>query len=279
MPHDRYQNTQRLSAITFDTSSCRDDYRTRLTLIARDLKRLAPDILLLQNVFATADGRYNTAAHLARQLKMHCAFLPTRPKVRYLDGRPIYSHSGLAILSNYPMIATARVELPCDSRDGERIAQFADLDISGTRLLVANIQVSRLAGADAVRRHQIERLGALLAEAYTFDHIVVGGDFNAGPEEPALAPIQTLAGFAVAEAAPERSVDRLFALTRMTTNKIAVPMALTEARPILDRPDPATRQYAGDRAGLACDAILANPALRWEDGPESWAFGLQTAAE
>lgn len=71
MPHDTYQSYHRFKAITFDTSSCRDDYRARLGVMTKELQMLTPDILLLQNVFATADDRYNTAAHLARQLRMH----------------------------------------------------------------------------------------------------------------------------------------------------------------------------------------------------------------
>ena len=88
MPHDTYQSYHRFNAITFDTSSCRDDYRARLSVMTKELQMLSPDILLLQNVFATADNRYNTAAHLARQQHMKCTFLPMRPKLRHLDGRP-----------------------------------------------------------------------------------------------------------------------------------------------------------------------------------------------
>jgi endonuclease/exonuclease/phosphatase family metal-dependent hydrolase len=257
MPHDTYQTYHRFSALTFDTSSCRDDYRARLNVMTKGLQVLASDILLLQNVFATADNRYNTAAHLAHRLGMHCAFLPMRPKVRHLDGRPVQSHSGLAILSRHGIVNSGHIELPRDPRDGQRVAQFADIDIQGTRLLVANIQLGHLAGTDAARRHQIEKLAECLADAHDFDHILAGGDFNAGRTEPALDPIRSMPGFAVVEAAPERGVDRLFAITRTANYRPVAPLTLNESRAELDAADAATNLYPGDRAALACELTLS----------------------
>jgi endonuclease/exonuclease/phosphatase family metal-dependent hydrolase len=257
MPHDSYQAYRRFTAITFDTSSCRDDYRTRLDVMTEGLLALSPDVILLQNVFATADNRYNTAAHLARNLGLRCAFMPMRAKIRHLDGRPIQSLSGLAVLSRHKIIDTGHIELPCDPRDGQRRAQFADIDLQGSRLLVANIQLGHLAGTDAARRHQIEKLAERLTHAHDFDHILVGGDFNAGRVEPALDPIRTLRGFTVAEAAPERGVDRLFAISRTSNCRPIAPIMLTESRPELDAADAATNLYPGDRPALACELTIS----------------------
>ncbi len=289
MPHDTYQSYHRFNAITFDTSSCRDDYRARLNVMTKDLQSLAPDILLLQNVFATADNRYNTAAHLARRLGMQCAFLPLRPKLRHLDGRPTQSHSGLAILSRHAIVSASHIELPCDPRDGQRIAQFCDIELQGTHLLVANIQLGHRAGTDAARRHQIEKLAECLAGAHDFDHILAGGDFNAGRIEPALDPIRNLAGFAVAEAAPERGVDRLFAISRTPGYRPVAPIVLSESRTELDAADSATNLYPGDRPALACELTLT--AVRpahvfpvgdhpiWAHTPHFGQFGGQSAAK
>jgi endonuclease/exonuclease/phosphatase family metal-dependent hydrolase len=208
-----------ISAITFGTSSCRDDYRGRLSVMARELQQRAPDILLLQDVFATADHRFNTAAYLARHLGMTCAFHPARPKIRHLDGRPVQSHCGLAVLSRHRLGASAKLELPRDMRDGERIVQFADLEIQGTPLLLANVQLTNLAGTDALRRHQIERIAQLLGETRDYDHILVGGDFNAGRHG-------------------------------------ASPLALAGARAVLDHADPTTNLFPGDRPALAADLSL-----------------------
>jgi endonuclease/exonuclease/phosphatase family metal-dependent hydrolase len=289
MPHDTYSSRRRFNAITFDTSSSRDDYRARIGVMTKDLKVLAPDILLLQNVFATADNRYNTAAHLARALHMQCAFLPMRPKLRYLDGRQTRSHSGLAVLSRHPILDKGRIELPSDPRDGQRIAQLCDLDVDGTRLLVANIQASHLAGTEAVRRHQIEKLAERLADAHDFDRILVGGDFNASRIEPALDPIRNLRGFHVVEAAAERGVDRFFALTRTASFLPIPPMTLSDARLEMDRADPETNLFAGERAGLACDitvemvraadVIAVSEAKFSSNCPQSRTSALQTAAE
>lgn len=272
MPYDQNNSpvASVLAAVTFSTSSCHDDYRARLTIMARELAYLSPDILVLQDVFATADHRYNTAAYLARHLHMQAAFHPARPKVRHLDGRPIDSHCGLAVLTRHRLVSSAKIDLPGDARDGERIAQFVDLDIDGVRLLVVNMRVSHIAGADALRRHQIERLAAVLAEASDYDHILVGGDFNAGPQDPALAPLRQIAGFTVSEATPGRGVDRLFGLTRRGTP----PMSLDDAQPALERIDPATNLYPGERPALSARLSLIGAGRRH---PQFLA--LQTAAE
>jgi len=281
MPHDMFSVHHRFTAMTFDTSSCRDDYRARVDVMTQALSLAAPDILLLQNVFATADNRHNTASHLANALHMQCAFLPVRPKIRYLDGRPTQSHNGLAILSRHAVIDAGRIELPCDPRDGERIAQFVDLDIDGMRLMVANIQLGHQAGADAVRRHQIETLAQRLAGAHDFDHILVGGDFNAGPNEPALAPIREMHGFTVAEAAPERCVDRLFVLTREAAYRPIAPLTLADTRLELDRIDPITNLFPAERAALMCEMTLntAREALAPISGLPGWAKGARMRRE
>ena len=269
-PNNTHDGSALLRALTFSTSSCDDDYRTRLTIMARELAFLSPDILLLQDVFATADHRYNTAAFLARHLHMQVAFHPVRPKIRHLDGRPIDSHCGLAVLTRYRLVSSAKIDLPRDARDGERIAQFVDLDVDGVRLMVVNMRVSHLAGADALRRHQIERLAALLADASDYDHILVGGDFNAGPQDPALAPLRQIAGFTVSEATPGRGVDRLFGLTR----RGRPPMSLDDAQPALERIDPTANLYAGERPALSAKLSLIGADRRY---PRFLA--LQTAAE
>lgn len=220
---------------------------------------------------------------------LQCAFLPMRPKMRYLDGRPIQSHSGLAILSRHAIVDAGHIELPCDPRDGQRIAQFCDIDLQGTRVLVANIQLGHRAGTDAARRHQIEKLAERLADAHDYDHILAGGDFNAGRIEPALDPIRTLRGFTVAEAAPERGVDRLFALTRTPGHRPVAPIVLSESRAELDTADAPTNLYPGDRAALACELTLsaALPAnvipvgdfQIWAKTPHFGQFGDQIGSE
>ncbi len=269
-PYDKRDASAPLAATSFSTSSCDDDYRARLGIMARELALRSPDILLLQDVFATADHRYNTAAYLARHLHMHASFHPARPKTRHLDGRPIDSHCGLAVLSRHRIVASMKIDLPRDMRDGERIAQFVDLDVAGTRLLVVNVRVSHLAGAEALRRHQIERLADLLADASDYDHILVGGDFNTGPKDPALTPLRDLDGFSVSEAAPGRGVDRLFGLSRYGV----MPMGLSNAQPALERLDPATNLFPGARAALSADLALGQ---MYDHGQQSLA--LQTAAE
>ena len=54
-----------LSLITLNTWKCDGDYPRRLTLMRRELARLDPDILALQEVFVDAESQVGTAATLA----------------------------------------------------------------------------------------------------------------------------------------------------------------------------------------------------------------------
>ncbi|MEK9722971.1 MAG: hypothetical protein VW405_05730 [Rhodospirillaceae bacterium] len=57
-----------ITAVTLNTWKCDSDYVARLPLMASALADTRPDLVLLQGVFATVDGRHDTAMFLAREL-------------------------------------------------------------------------------------------------------------------------------------------------------------------------------------------------------------------
>lgn len=95
-----------VSIVTLNTWKAEGDYPRRVA---------APDILLLQEVFIARSLGENTAESLARLLGMDAHVLPLRRKARLFGGRPVDSHSGLAILSR---LRVARLEAdPAADRD------------------------------------------------------------------------------------------------------------------------------------------------------------------
>jgi endonuclease/exonuclease/phosphatase family metal-dependent hydrolase len=168
-----------LRLVTLNTWKCDGAYVQRLAAMEAGLASLAPDVIALQEVFAAPDTGYDTAAYLARSLGMEAAVLPLRRKIRVVDGQPVVSASGLAVLSRLPLRSHRSLQLTADKRDGERAALFADLDIDGRVLTVACLHLTHLAKAAALRQRQWREVETALAK---YPMAVAAGDFNAPTE-------------------------------------------------------------------------------------------------
>jgi endonuclease/exonuclease/phosphatase family metal-dependent hydrolase len=239
-----------ISVLTLSTSACRGDYRARLDLMVRETAALAPDIILLQDVFATADGRYNTAAMMARCLGMAAAFHPARPAERHLDGRAIECHTGLAVLGRTAIRGSMRIELPSDADGGERIAQIAELDIDGCEILVVNLQLSACAEAGTLRQSQLDALAGVIDDAHYFEHIILGGDFGTADQ-----PFPRSSNFVPAGAHLGR--DRVVMLDRL-----AAPCSRLHARPALERRDTVSGLNVADRPAVLATLRLGLARVR-----------------
>lgn len=258
MIHDT-DTTASFSAITFNTWNCQGDYRRRLTLMDAALGELAPDLVLLQEVFADRNRTEDTARHLGRRLGMKVAAHPARAKMRRLGDEAIACTSGLAILSRHDIVWSEKVVLPQDPRDGERIAQFAEIRIGRMRLLAVNLHLSHLEYAENLRREQLERIVGRIEHAWDHEHILVGGDFNA-TEHNALFDVLTnrltlRAVRAETEHPIGQGVDHLFALSRPG----GPPIAITPALAVLNRRDDATGVYPSDHSGLLATLKIQAP--------------------
>ena len=246
-----------LSVITFNTWNCQGDYRTRLTLMETGLRALAPDLLLLQEVFATPRECENTARFLAKQLDMKVTFHPARAKVRRLNGEAITCTSGLAILSRHNIVWSEKVVLPQDPRDGERIAQFAEIRIGRARLLVVNLHLSHLEYAENLRRQQLEHIAERIENVWDHEQILLGGDFNATEHSSLFEALNNRLALRIARAGSDLpiglGVDHLFALSRAN----GAPASITPARSVLDRKDDVSGLYPSDHVGIMANITLA----------------------
>jgi endonuclease/exonuclease/phosphatase family metal-dependent hydrolase len=241
------QRIFRLSAVTLNTWNCQGDYRRRLAAMMQGLAVLAPDIVLLQEVFSDRDGRDNTAKHLAAKLGLNCAFHPARTKTRRLNGEEIRCSSGLAILSRHPILWSERFVLPSDPRDGERIVQFSEIALDRTRLLLVNLHLSHLEFADNLRRRQLDAIIERMSGAW--DHVLLGGDFNATPDAALFDAFaersNIIAMHALAATAPGLGIDHLYAIRRRN----GAPLLISAANATLDEPDE-SGVLASDHVGV-----------------------------
>jgi endonuclease/exonuclease/phosphatase family metal-dependent hydrolase len=178
----------RLRIASWNTWKNEGDYARRLPAMADALRALAPDVVLLQEVFcvvddgsspaaAAGDVPGDTGAFLAQATSMQLHFAQARRRLREGEAQPLRdSYSGHAILSRFALTRLRRLELPSSERGGERIALCAALKIDGLSLQFACVHLAHLHEDAALRRVQLDQvLSQLAADAMP---AIVGGDFN-----------------------------------------------------------------------------------------------------
>ena len=176
----------RLRIVSLNAWKNDGDFPARVALIAAGLAALSPDVICLQECFATQDGAVDVALDLAAALGLAAMTAPSRLKVRDLGGAPAPSTSGLAILAHRPLTTSVH-ELPSDPQDGPRIAQRVDL---APDLRVLNLHLTHLRGPAAVdlRAAQLAAALAFAEEGFT-GALVVCGDLNATSQARELAAL------------------------------------------------------------------------------------------
>lgn len=146
-----------LRIATINTAKGDGPYWRRLDLLAIGLSRVNPDVVLLQESFASReDPAANTARHLGEALGLCVQYAPARIKLREFEGdRQVMSESGMAILSRQPLKDYCALPLPSDLADGPRVAQLATIAVNGVDVLLVNLHLTFLRGRDDLRRKQM----------------------------------------------------------------------------------------------------------------------------
>jgi endonuclease/exonuclease/phosphatase family metal-dependent hydrolase len=264
---------QQLSIITLNTWKCDGEYRVRLRLIAEGLAALKPDIILLQECFLAqakdkSDGA-NTAQHLAEILNFDGYFQPAREKEREFDGNQTITHSGLAVLSRFPLNPVGAIQLPSDPADGERVAQFVSVKTKPKPVLVVNTHLSYLPDAHDLRTQEMKRIVTRIREDRDHETVILGGDFNAEPDSAVirwLSGLRNLKSIDMAKYGSEnkspgatkleksgenkgkalKRIDYLYLIPRATGARFEV----VSSDVVLNTPDPLTGMFPSDHLGV-----------------------------
>jgi endonuclease/exonuclease/phosphatase family metal-dependent hydrolase len=261
-----------LVVMTLNTWKGDGAYKARLRLMAEEVGRLDPDILLLQECFAAPGLGHDTTAALAGATGFHSARWAGRRKVRLCEGAEAVSTSGLAVLSRHPIRKWWTVPLPSDPRDGERAALFAEIDHPAGTILAASLHLTHLLDAQALRRRQFESIMTELAGVSPATIVIVGGDFNAAsdaeefvnaksPGGGRLVDCRRLAGVPAAATCTANGdgacIDHILVLVRKDMEDWKVVSVST----VLDRPDPKTGLLASDHFGVKASIHLNSTPL------------------
>jgi endonuclease/exonuclease/phosphatase family metal-dependent hydrolase len=169
----------RLHVATLNIRNLADRWDERLPLILADMAALQPDLLGLQEV-----------VYVLQQDRLIGAAGPGRyESTRGWAGRPEY---GNALLVREPLVAAAPDRLDLDLA---RSAVRARIRLAGGATVLAVVtHLHHVTADEAARDEQAGRLVDWLGSAGPTDAVVVVGDFNAEPVEPAYARMQA-AGF------------------------------------------------------------------------------------
>ena len=172
----------RLLVATLNIRNLADRWDERLPLLLADMAALQPDLIgLTEVVYPLQQDRLLGAAGEGRY-EAHRAWA----------GRPEYGNS---LLVKAPLAADAVERL--DLGAGRSALRALVTLPGGSRLAFAVTHLHHVPSDEAIRGEQAAALVDWLASAPAHDALVVAGDFNAEPHEPAAARMRE-AGFASA---------------------------------------------------------------------------------
>lgn len=193
-----------LTAVTLNLWHDQHDWPVRRAVIVDSLRTLAPDVLFLQEVLEH-EGLPNQARQLADSLGYAFVFTSVDPP----DGPKRY---GNAILTPHPILATGEVALP--PRDDYRMAAHARLSIAGHIVDTYVTHLHHTSEGGAIRAEQIDGLIAFIDSTRADGALLLGGDFNADPTWPEMAPLVARWTDAYAAVHPSSTVDTVTTLNQ-----------------------------------------------------------------
>jgi endonuclease/exonuclease/phosphatase family metal-dependent hydrolase len=167
----------------------------RLEMTIQELKALDPDIIAVQEA---SDSRLhgNVAERLATALGFHVVFAPATEHIfglRPLDWlvvRVMGFKEGSAILSRFPIAASAAYELPrCKKRLEPRIMLHATLSTTRGPIDVFSAHTGR--GDEC----QIARVGEIVRDRLSAGPSLLMGDFNTAETSQVMVTLRNEAGF------------------------------------------------------------------------------------
>lgn len=168
-----------LTVVTLNLWHDEHDWPSRLDVIVAEMRRLQPDVLMLQEVLQNPTLR-NQAETLGDSLGMQVQFAtvdgPERPK-RY----------GNAILTPHKVLASGERNL--EPADDYRAVAHVRFDWHGRPVDAYTTHLHHTAEGGAIRAKQIRHLLAYVDSTRGDGAVVLGGDFNCEIGSPEMAAV------------------------------------------------------------------------------------------
>lgn len=244
----------------------------RKALILAELKRLAPDVILLQEVPVFRNRPEQIGPWLAEGLGYNLAY-------GRANGRAVWIgfEEGEALLSRFPIREIQRhVLLPKPGVFENRIVLRAVIDTPLGMLEVYNTHFSHRVNRDSLRLKQAADLTRFLRDTYVFRELpaLIGGDINAFPdspptrllleqgfedaalqvEPPADGPTSWFRDITDPADSPKARIDYLFLYSEGAAKQFTV----RRCTRFLDQPfqTPTGSLWASDHVGVLCELAV-----------------------
>lgn len=169
----------------------------RLTLLAEEIIRLKPDVVLLQEVSVTQEFRYcNVADALRRKVngELESEGISYNSVFFAAHGSKLIGfYEGEAILSRYKISGAEKHRFAAQAitPPESRIAVRATLEVGRRRIDVVSTHLTNqkesFAGESVVVRQAVELSHLIDLWSREREMVIVGGDFNAVPDSDAIA--------------------------------------------------------------------------------------------
>lgn len=168
---------ERLRVLTFNLWNRREPWVARRELIRRELDRLEPHLVGLQEVVHDESAGENQADELARGLGYHAVFGPTCR----LDRQLLF---GNAVLSRFPVVGQRRWPLPVPVGEEPRVLLGVEVDAPVGRIAFFVTHLCWKLDQGSVRLAQVQFIvdRVLEDEAARPQPALLVGDFNAEPD-------------------------------------------------------------------------------------------------
>ncbi|MCD0248119.1 endonuclease/exonuclease/phosphatase family protein [Xanthomonas melonis] len=162
---------RQMTLVTLNLHHDRDDWPGRRAHIAKQLKRLAPDVIALQEVIERHGSVENQAGWLARKLDYELIFASVDP----VGAAKRY---GNALLSRRKVLARHQRQL--QPLDDYRVAAHLQVDVEGqpVNVYVTHLNERADAHGTATRTRQVADLLEFVATTSAQAPVVIAGDFN-----------------------------------------------------------------------------------------------------
>lgn len=177
-----------VSVLTINIAGVQFDwFGDRRKSLIKEIRHLNPDIIFLQETTIVPERNYDQTMDIAQE-----AGLPNFTFAPYGNIREYESPrlGGIGIISRWPFKHVQNRKLPGGKIDkhGARAGLMGAIEIEGTEIVLATTHLSWRPEERDLRVAQTE----CFLEMVNFNDelTIFGGDFNANPQEPALATIR-----------------------------------------------------------------------------------------
>jgi endonuclease/exonuclease/phosphatase family metal-dependent hydrolase len=165
-----------LRVVTLNLWHDQRDWPRRMEYIVRELRRLDPDVIALQEVLQH-ETLPNQAAALGAALGYEVHFTSVDPPERA-------RRYGNAILTRHPVLA--RGQKVIEPANDYRTVAHVRIRFGGREVDVYNTHLHHTGEGGAIRRVQLEEMLRFIGETGGGGPVVVAGDFNAPVEYPEM---------------------------------------------------------------------------------------------